>query len=73
YLNATFIAENQAYTVLNDWAGGDGTGLGRVNGSANIGNTTNFEGDIAIVRFYEKALTETEVQGNFNAINGGVE
>ncbi|MCP4473142.1 MAG: hypothetical protein GY821_00915, partial [Gammaproteobacteria bacterium] len=47
YLNATFIAENQAYTVLNDWAGGDGTGLGRVNGSANIGNTTNFEGDIA--------------------------
>ncbi|MCP4493986.1 MAG: hypothetical protein GY820_42795 [Gammaproteobacteria bacterium] len=59
--------------IQNDWVGSNNTGLGRVNGTTNFSNTTNFEGDIAIVRFYEKALTETEVQGNFSAVSGGVE
>ncbi|MCP3670203.1 MAG: hypothetical protein GY814_07185, partial [Gammaproteobacteria bacterium] len=53
-----------------DWAGGDNTGLGQVNGNVAAGNG-QFNGDIAIVRFYEKALTESEVQDNFSAISSG--
>ncbi|MCP4276572.1 MAG: hypothetical protein GY779_09500 [Gammaproteobacteria bacterium] len=55
-----------------DWAGGDNTGLGRGNGGVAAGSG-QFNGDIAIVRFYEKALTESEIQGNFSAISGGAE
>ena len=35
-----------------------------------VGGTTGFEGDIAILRMYEKALIGSEVQNNFTAVSG---
>jgi len=70
FINGALVDERQA-TSLNDWAGGNNTGLARVNGNINVGGSTAFEGDIAILRFYEKALTAGEVQGNFDAVSGG--
>ncbi|MCP3955953.1 MAG: hypothetical protein GY697_27630, partial [Desulfobacterales bacterium] len=58
-----------------DWTGGDGSGLGTVNNQSNVegdfndGNG-NFTGDIAIFRFYESALTSTEVTANYESIAG---
>ncbi|MCP4083379.1 MAG: hypothetical protein GY743_24435, partial [Planctomycetaceae bacterium] len=52
-----------------DWAGGDNTGLGRGNSGIAAGSG-QFNGDIAIVRFYEKVLTESEIQDNFSAVSG---
>ncbi|MCP3671231.1 MAG: hypothetical protein GY814_12525, partial [Gammaproteobacteria bacterium] len=59
-----------------DWAKDDNTGLGGASGESGknvVAGRGLFNGDIAIVRFYEKALTESEVQDNFSAISGGAE
>ncbi|MCP4980954.1 MAG: PQQ-binding-like beta-propeller repeat protein, partial [Gammaproteobacteria bacterium] len=68
YINGLLIGENQGFTTLNDWAGGNDTGLASVNRKINVSGTTQFEGDIAILRFYEKAMTDAEVLGNFEAL-----
>ncbi|MCP4389991.1 MAG: LamG domain-containing protein, partial [Gammaproteobacteria bacterium] len=68
YVNGALIAESQVNT-LNDWAGGNNTGLGGVNSGVNVSGTTAFEGDIAILRFYQKAMTGADVAGNFNAVS----
>ncbi|MCP4471189.1 MAG: LamG domain-containing protein, partial [Gammaproteobacteria bacterium] len=68
YIDGTLIDENQSFTTLNDWAGNDDTGLARVNGGINVGGATGFEGDIATLRFYGKAMTDAEVLGNFEAV-----
>ncbi|MCP4472788.1 MAG: hypothetical protein GY815_19285, partial [Gammaproteobacteria bacterium] len=45
-------------------------GLARVNGGMNVSRMTAFEGEIAILRFYEKAMSASEVQANFSAVSG---
>ena len=54
-----------------DWAGGNASGLGRVNSSAAAGSG-NFNGDIALLRFYEQALTAAEADTNFRAISNAL-
>jgi hypothetical protein len=61
--------------TLGDWDGGDAAGLGRRNGSSGVddvvtGDFSAFEGDIAIFRFYERALTGDEVIQNYYSVSG---
>jgi len=60
---------SQAQASLNglDWAGAGGSGLGQVNAGTAAGSG-QFDGDIAIFRFYEQALTATEVGDNYQAV-----
>ena len=76
YINGGLVGTNTSNNV-NDWAGGNASGLGGRNGNnGNTGGTgaqgnlnfNTFEGDIAIFRFYESALSESQVKQNFNAI-----
>ncbi|MDH5470240.1 MAG: Ig-like domain-containing protein, partial [Gammaproteobacteria bacterium] len=57
-----------AYTEV-DWSGSNFSGLGMVNSNAAAGSG-NLNGDIAIFRFYESALTTAEVDDNYQAIAG---
>ena len=54
----------------NDWDGGDNAGLGKVNGSvAGGGDYEDFDGDIAILRYYRNQLfTGTEAQQNYDSL-----
>ncbi|MGC6565370.1 MAG: PEP-CTERM sorting domain-containing protein [Akkermansiaceae bacterium] len=62
--------------VLNDFAGGDTTGLGGLGGgsltgidNSVVGSTfTNFNGDIAALRYYNRELSLAEVQQNFDTL-----
>ena len=69
YVNGVEVDYDTA-TGLNDWSDAGNIGLGRVNGSINVGNSnvTNFEGDIAKFRFYEHALSSDTVSDNFDAV-----
>ena len=76
YLNGGLVG-TETNNNVNDWAGGNGSGLGgrsitgQTGGSGAGGvdlNFGTFEGDIAIFRFYESALSESQVKQNFNAI-----
>ena len=67
YLNGRLVDTEFDVTDFTSWAGGDGTGLGRVEGSAG-GNKTglldgfgDFHGEIALVRFYDQALSAGDV------------
>ncbi|HEC73675.1 MAG TPA: hypothetical protein ENI26_04785, partial [Methylophaga aminisulfidivorans] len=73
YINGTLVAQEASETKLNDWADGNDTGLGTVNKKINVGNSSvsDYEGDIAIFRFYESALSDTAVANNFNSVAGG--
>ena len=74
YLNGELVGTDTNDNV-NDWAGGNASGLGGLNGNTggtgaggvNL-NLDPFKGDIAIVRFYETELSESDVKQNFNAI-----
>jgi hypothetical protein len=67
YHNGERVAQDSA--TLTDWGGLDSSGLGRRNSSvAGNGSFTAFNGAIAVLRFYEDALTDAEVQQNFDAI-----
>ncbi|MCP4472062.1 MAG: LamG domain-containing protein, partial [Gammaproteobacteria bacterium] len=70
YINGVLVEEDQSAVALNDWAGNGDTGLARVNGGMNVSRMTAFEGEIAILRFYEKAMSASEVQANFSAVSG---
>ncbi|MCP5013380.1 MAG: hypothetical protein GY942_25680, partial [Aestuariibacter sp.] len=71
YINGSLIDENQSLDTLDEWGAMDGeTEL--ADSMYRPSGTTRFEGDIAILRFYEKAMTENEVLGNFAAIAGDV-
>lgn len=67
YHNGELVAQESA--TLADWAGPNSSGLGRrMTGITGNGSFTAFNGAIAILRFYEDALTAAEVQQNFDAI-----
>ena len=54
-----------------DWAGPDGAGLGKAytnSSTAPAAGSGTLDGDIAIFRLYEKALTASEATSNFTAI-----
>lgn len=52
-----------------DWDGSDDAGLGRVNGAITAGTFTNFDGDIAIMRYYrDQVFDATDAQQNFDAL-----
>ncbi|MEM7543351.1 MAG: Ig-like domain-containing protein, partial [Pseudomonadota bacterium] len=57
-------------TSLADWSGGDNAGLGGVNSGINFASGGNFEGDIAIFRFYEAAFADADVEQNYEAVHG---
>ncbi|MGI9243280.1 MAG: hypothetical protein ACR2RV_20955 [Verrucomicrobiales bacterium] len=60
---------------LNDWAGGDAAGLGRINGGIPTGQTgfDAFTGDVAILNYYQAAvLTQEQVQMKFDELSTGV-
>jgi VCBS repeat-containing protein len=71
YVNGQIVAV-AVNTGLHDWADGGGSGLGRVNGSTNISGGTNFEGEIALFRFYESALTSQQVLNNYDSVATGL-
>jgi len=53
-----------------DWDGGDGAGLGTVNSAvAGGGSFTDFDGDIAILRYYrDMDFDQLDAQQNFDAL-----
>ncbi|MCA9215240.1 MAG: DUF4347 domain-containing protein, partial [Planctomycetales bacterium] len=55
-----------------DWAGSNASGLGTANNTVAGNYSGDFNGDIAIFRLYESALTTTEVNDNYQAIAGSV-
>jgi len=52
------------------WAGGNSAGLGaeNANGPDEFEGYDTFDGQIARIRFYDEALTGTEIQGLYNAM-----
>ena len=80
YVDGVLVDDNDASTTfddttdtntngLNDWAGGDGATLGSNGGLADTVSGGQYEGDIAVLRFWEaKALTAAEVEENFKVL-----
>jgi len=74
YINGTQVETVAATGALNDWAGGDNSGLGRLNGSTSTGqnNFSAFQGDIAILRYYSGTiLIGPEVQALYDELVAG--
>lgn len=74
YINGV-LSGTATSTGVNDWAGGNSSGLGGRNsatGGTSAGgvglNFNTFEGEIAIFRFYESVLTASDVKQNFDTI-----
>lgn len=60
--------------AINDWAGTDGSGLGRLSGSIPTGQNDfgTFAGDIALLRYYQDTLmTQAQVQAKFDELSSG--
>ena len=68
YVNGV-LADTVSGVNLLDWAGNNGSGLGQVNGGTAMSGAGNFEGDIALFRFYETALSDTEVAQNYASLD----
>ncbi len=68
YHNGQFV-DSAAASDMDAWVGFNDSGLGRVIGTvAGGGGFTGFDGQIAIMRFYTKALDADMVQDNYLAI-----
>jgi len=61
FLNGMLLSTDSS--TGNDWAGGDGSGLGRLNGTiaGGFSSPVNFQGDIAFFNYYRQALTPQQV------------
>jgi hypothetical protein len=71
YINGTLVDTDGANSDIQDFAGGNGSGIGGVNDSAPDGVTGgNFEGHIAKLGFYERTLNVHEVLSNYNLVSG---
>ena len=77
YVNGIPVGTNAAAAAITDWSGGDNGGVGVLGGSnqGGYGNGamgfTDYNGEIAIFRFYQnKLLTSSEVAQNYHAIAG---
>ena len=71
YFNGTLAAVDTR-GVVSDWAGSGSGGLGGINRGLNFtdGSPGNFEGEIAVMRFYEEALTSEAVADHFQVVAG---
>jgi len=70
YLDGVWVAD-ATHTDIADWAGSNDSGLGRVNGASPTGVSDDFNGQMALVRYYDaRVLTPGEVLGNYNALVG---
>ncbi|MFT7219435.1 MAG: VCBS repeat-containing protein, partial [Candidatus Azotimanducaceae bacterium] len=70
YVNGS-LAASLTFTG-GDWDDGNDAGLGSVNGTSgaqNGGSYDSFQGEIAKLRFYESALSTSEVLENYNVIS----
>ncbi|MFZ5833481.1 MAG: LamG-like jellyroll fold domain-containing protein [Planctomycetota bacterium] len=69
FVNGELRDEQAASANIADWAGSDNTGLAGVNGGTLGGlSTGTFDGQIAVFRFYDMALTAGEVRGNYLSV-----
>ncbi|MEM9352105.1 MAG: autotransporter-associated beta strand repeat-containing protein [Planctomycetota bacterium] len=77
YLNGAFIGDTSGtLTNIDDWAGGNQGGLGSFGGATHPidgqvpGNDTgdDFNGALHLYRYYDQALTGTQVLANYNAV-----
>lgn len=76
YVNGQLVDDStdNPTTALNDWAGSDWTGVARIgSGVAQTGWGTAYEGEISIIRFYESALLDYDVQAGFLSVGGPVD
>ena len=66
------LKDTQPWTTGNDWSGSDDGSIGsRYNSVPDGGSTADFNGKIALGRFYRnKAFTNLEVQQNFTSLSG---
>lgn len=75
YVNAGPPVDSLGTTgALNDWAGTDGSGIGRLIGSIPTGQNDfgTFTGDIALLRYYQDTLmTQAQVQAKFDDLSSG--
>jgi len=70
YVNGQYASAASATgTPFKDWAGGDGSGLAGVNGTLNT-NGGAFDGEIAILRFYDWKLSSSDVRESYTAVSG---
>jgi hypothetical protein len=67
YLNGQFVAAAER-SGFSDWAGSDGSGLGQINGSSTLFSGGNFQGQIAILRYYNLALDASQIETNYRAL-----
>lgn len=70
YVNGAQAGVAQTSATLNDWAGSNDAGLGRIDGNMNVTGGNPFAGEIAIFRFYESVLSLSEVQQNYSVVAG---
>ena len=72
YINGNEVDRFAATGSVIDWAGGDNSGLGRLNSGTSAGLTgfATFTGDIAILRYYaQMVLTAGEIQVLHDGLN----
>lgn len=69
YVNGVQVDSVMDVVGLTAWANAGDSGLGRVNGSTDTLNTSNFEGEIAIFQLYESVLNTSQVDNNYDAVD----
>jgi len=70
YVNGQYASAASATgTPFKDWAGADNSGLAGVNGTLNT-NGGAFDGEIAILRFYDWTLSSSDVRESYTAVSG---
>ena len=75
YINGAQVGADLNVGGIDDWSDAGGTAaLGTLDGNtlvlAPANNTVPFDGEIALVRFYEAELSPTEARHNFEVISG---
>lgn len=72
YVNGVEVDRFAATGAVNDWAGGDDSGLGRLVGSTSAGLTgfAAFTGDVSMLRYYaQTVLSPSEVRVLYDGLN----
>ena len=64
------LADSLSDVNVSDWTNGDNSGLGTVAGTTYTSNTANFQGEIAVLRFYQTVLSAADVRRNFESLAG---
>ncbi len=70
YVNGGLVVDQGVPAAIDDWSRTfEGIGLGRIRGSATLPSPggDDFEGDIAVFRLYDFAMTQADVTDNYDA------